>query len=81
MPTGSDDVVNVATPDVVVPVPIELTPLKKVTVSPFGTVGATVAVNVTATPDGAELGDDVVKVVVVGIWFTTCVRVLDVLAP
>ena len=49
VPTGSELVVRVATPLVVVPVPIEVVPFKKVTCSPFGIafVAVTVAVNVT----------------------------------
>lgn len=58
VPTVSDEVTNVATPEVVLPVPMRVLPSKNARVSPFGRVpeeACTVAVNVTGLP--TEEGD------------------------
>jgi hypothetical protein len=63
----SDEVVKVATPEAVVPVPIAVAPSYNLTVSPSGIgppVDVTVAVNVTACPT-KEGEPDVVTLVVV----------------
>jgi hypothetical protein len=61
VPTARDEVVKVATPDEVLPVPISVVPSRNVTVSPFGMLpelARTVAVKVTAVPKAAcELED------------------------
>src|SRR5260370_25941861 len=68
------DVVNVATPLVVVPVPIAVVPSKKVTSSPSGIVpwfGVTVAVKVTGCPTN-EGDPDVVNTVFDGTPLLIC---------
>jgi hypothetical protein len=77
-PTAREDVVSVATLPDVVPVPIGFPSAENVTVSPSGTAGVVVAVNVTGWPTADGLGEDE-SVVVVVIWLTVCVSGVDVL--
>jgi len=76
LPAASVEVVKDADPEDVVPVPIEVLPSKNVIVSPLGTVGLMVALNVTDDPDidGLELEETVVAVTVdrrLIVWSTT----------
>jgi hypothetical protein len=79
-PTGRVDVVNVATPPLSVAVPNVVAPFLSVTV-PVGTPPeeVTVAVKVTACPEGEgfgeELSDSAVRALV-----TTCFSTVEVLA-
>ena len=85
MPAVSVEVANVATPEAfVVPVPIEVAPSLKVTLSPVGIVPVpgeltvTVAVNVTDWPNTDGFSDEVRAVLVLA-WFTTCDTAPEVL--
>jgi hypothetical protein len=70
-PTDNEDVESVATLPDVVPVPSVVVPSRNVTVSPLGTAGLIVAVNVTESLDldGLRLDD---RVVVVTTALTAC---------
>jgi hypothetical protein len=74
-PSGSVDVVSVATPPLSVPVPIGLPPLVKFTVSPSAgvpKVEVTVAVKVTSCPNFEGVPDVMREVTVLaGNFFTT----------
>jgi hypothetical protein len=80
--TLSELVLNVAWPELRVPVPMVVAPSLKVTV-PLGVpapapVGVTVAVNVTDCPNTLGLVE-LVSAVAVPAWFTVCVTVPEVL--
>jgi len=82
LPTANEEIFNVATPPLNVPVPIVAAPSLNVTV-PLGVpdpgaLALTVAVNVTLCPntDGVS---EVATLVLLFAWFTTCVSVGEVL--
>jgi hypothetical protein len=82
LPTASEEIFNVATPPLNVPVPIVVTPSLNVTV-PLGVpdpgaLALTVAVKVTFCPN-TEGVSDVPTLVLVSVLFTTCVKSADVL--
>lgn len=80
-PIASDEVINVATPELKGPVPIEVAPSRNVTlpVTTPAVFGVTVAVSVTCDPAIDGFGEADTCVVVVA-WFTTNVVGPDVLA-
>ena len=77
MPVLRLETFNVATPALMVPVPIVVAPSLNVTV-PLGALPVTLAVKVTAPPalDGLAELDSVVALVT---WFTTWFKAVDVL--
>jgi len=82
LPTASEEMFNVATPPLNVPVPIVVTPSLNVTV-PLGVpdpgaLALTVAVKITFCPN-TEGVSDVATLVLVSALFTTCVKSADVL--
>ena len=80
VPAVENEVVNVATPELTVPVPIEVVPSRKVTV-PVAVEGETVAVRVTLTPVATEVGEAVNEVVVaVFVEVTVMLTAVEVLA-
>lgn len=83
-PTGSEDVLKVATPPVSVPVPIGVVPRMNVIVSPLGGVPkgeVTVAVNVTVCPKCEGLPDVARVVVVFAGRFLTTWRMVGAVLP
>jgi uncharacterized paraquat-inducible protein A len=76
-PTASVEMLKVAFPALIAPVPSVVLPFVNVTV-PVAVVGVTVAVNVTEGPYVDGLADEA-SVTVVFVLFTVCVRVVDVL--
>jgi hypothetical protein len=75
--TESDVVANVATPLLIVPVPSAVDPSWNVTV-PVAVEGDIVAVKVTDWPKADGFSEEV-RVVVVGAWLMTWLKVADVL--
>jgi len=76
-PTTSVEMLKVAFPALIVPVPSVVLPSVNVTV-PVAVVGVTEAVNVTEAPYADGFADEA-SVTVVFVLFTVCVRVADVL--
>jgi len=78
VPPGSEEVLNIALPEEIVPEPSRVTPLKKLTV-PVGVKPgtATVAVSVTDWPNAEGFGVEA-RLVVVGAGFTTCISIAEV---
>jgi hypothetical protein len=76
-PTASVEMLEVAFPALIEPVPSVVLPSVNVT-APVAVVGVTVAVNVTDEPYVDGFADEA-SVTVVFVLFTVCVRVVDVL--
>ena len=79
-PAVENEVTSVATPELSVPVPIEVVPSRKVTV-PVAVEGETVAVSVTLAPVATDVGEAVSEVVVaVLVDVTVMLTAVEVLA-